>query len=130
MGARHGGLAPVAGAAALAILLALGACGAGENTSTVVHGASPARGRELVARYGCGACHVVPGVRGAEGMLGPPLTAWSRRDIVAGVLPNAPPDLVRWIMTPQAIVPGNAMPDMGVTAQDAEDIAAYLYTIR
>ncbi len=111
-------------------MCALAGCGAGENSASAIPGANPDRGRRLVGSYGCGACHLVPGVRQAEGMVGPPLTSWSRRDFVAGVLPNSPAYLERWIMTPQAVVPGNAMPDMGVSARDAADIAAYLYTIR
>ncbi len=129
-GARVGARALLGRAAALAGLLALVGCGAAENTSTVIQGANPDRGRRLIAHYGCGACHVIPGVTQANALLGPPLTSWSRRGFIAGVLPNSPTYLVRWIMTPQAVVPGNAMPDMGVTQRDAQDIAAYLYTIR
>ncbi len=125
-------LPPAAGL--LAVLLALAAqagCGAADAGSEPrIAGAHPERGRQLAAVYGCGACHVIPGVRDADGVLGPPLTAWRRRAIVAGVLPNTPAYLMRWIMTPQAVVPGNAMPDMGVTPRDAADLAAYLYTIR
>jgi cytochrome c2 len=40
-----------------------------------------------------------------------------------------PDNLVKWLRQPQNVVPGNAMPDMGVTPQDARDIAAYLYTL-
>ena len=32
------------------------------------------RGPLLVRQYGCGACHVVPGISGAQGQVGPPLT--------------------------------------------------------
>ena len=46
------------------------------------------------------------------------------------MLRNTPANLVRWIREPQAVVPGNAMPDMGVSEADARDIAAYLYTLR
>ncbi len=128
-GARLQQRARVGHALVLAALLALAGCGAAENTSSVIRGANPDRGRQLIGAYGCGACHVVPGVRSADGLLGPPLTAWSRREFVAGVLPNSPAYLMRWLMTPQAVVPGNAMPDMGVSPRDAADIAAYLYTI-
>jgi cytochrome c1 len=38
--------------------------------------------------------------------------------------------LIRWIETPQAIEPGTAMPNLGVTEQRARDMAAYLYTLR
>ncbi len=86
-------------------------------------------GATLINNYGCGSCHMIPGIHGAGGLVGPPLIYWSRRTYIAGKLPNTPAYLMRWIMTPQAVVPGNAMPDMGVQPRDAADIAAYLYTI-
>ena len=46
------------------------------------------------------------------------------------MLRNTPDNLVRWMRNPQSVVPGNAMPDMGVTEAQARDIAAYLYTLR
>jgi cytochrome c1 len=59
----------------------------------------------------------------------PPLAAWKHRRFIAGRVPNTPDELVRWIIHPQGIKPGTAMPDMGVTDQDARHIAAYLYTL-
>jgi cytochrome c len=49
---------------------------------------------------------------------------------IAGEVPNWAHDLVRWISSPQSIEPGTAMPDLGVHAAEARDIAAYLYTLR
>jgi cytochrome c2 len=63
-------------------------------------------------------------------MVGPPLVSWRRRIYVAGVLRNTPDNLQRWIEHPQQIVPNNAMPEMGISARQAQDIAAYLYTLR
>jgi len=91
--------------------------------------ANAANGPALIVRYGCGACHDVPGVDGANGHVGPPLTHFGHRVYIAGVLHNTPDNLIRWLRRPQSVVPGNAMPDMGVTEQDARDIAAYLYTL-
>ena len=45
------------------------------------------------------------------------------------MLRNDPAALVRWIRYPQSVVPGNAMPNMGIGDQEARDIAAYLYTL-
>ena len=89
----------------------------------------PARGNQLIKSYGCGSCHTVPGVRDANGLVGPPLTDYGARSYIAGKLPNNFPNLVRWIMNPQAVVPGNAMPDLGVKKVDAQDIAAYLESL-
>ena len=96
-----------------------------------IPGARPDRGAQVMREaYGCGACHVIPGVTGAGGMVGPPLTAWSRRGFIAGNLSNTPENLVRWIREPQAVEPGTAMPDLGVAEADARDIAAYLFSLR
>jgi len=89
----------------------------------------PGRGAELISRYGCGSCHTVPGVKGADGLVGPPLTRFGSRSYIAGELVNSGPNLQRWIMDPQGVEPGTAMPNLGVTATDAQDIAAYLFTL-
>ncbi len=94
-----------------------------------VPGGDPERGPELMQKYGCITCHTVPGVAGANGNVGPPLTDWADRVYIAGLLQNNPDNLISWIQNPQAVVPGNAMPVLGVSDQDARDIAAYLYTL-
>ncbi len=93
---------------------------------------SPAaqRGEAAMERYGCGACHVIPGVTGARGMVGPPLTSWSRRGIIAGHLANTPDNLAAWITDPPKYSPGTAMPNLGVSEAEARDMAAYLDTLR
>jgi cytochrome c len=87
-------------------------------------------GRHLTYAYGCGSCHDIPGVRGAEAMVGPTLESFARRSYVAGTLPNTPSNLIRFIVAPQEIDPGSAMPSMGVSEEHARHIAAYLYTLR
>ncbi len=42
------------------------------------------------------------------------------------MLPNTPENLVRWIQQPEQIRPGTAMPNLGISEDDARDIAAYL----
>ena len=93
-------------------------------------GGNPERGRAAIRAYGCGGCHTIPGVPGANGLVGPPLTGLALRSYLAGVLPNTADNLERWVMEPQQVVPGNAMPNMGVTAAQARDMAAYLYTLK
>ncbi len=111
-------------------LCALAACDDPEPPPHLrVAGGDPERGVVALARYGCGGCHTVPGVPGARGTVGPPLTDFALRGYVAGVVPNWPRHLVQWIMDPPAISPQTAMPDLGVGDQDARDIAAYLYTL-
>jgi cytochrome c2 len=87
------------------------------------------RGAELISSYGCGGCHEVPGIVGATGVVGPPLNEFGRRVYVAGLLRNTPDNLIDWLKNPQSIVPGNAMPDLGVKDRDARDMAAYLYSL-
>lgn len=77
----------------------------------------------------CSACHKVPGVPGAMGDVGPSLKGIAKRQIIAGKLPNNPANMVHWIMHPQQVVPGNAMPELGLTEDQARKIAAYLYTL-
>lgn len=91
---------------------------------------NPAEGRTEVTRQQCGACHEIPGVQQASGLVGPPLEHFGRRTMIAGLLPNTPDNLVRWLRNPQAITPGNAMPDVGLTDRQARDIAAYLDTLQ
>lgn len=83
----------------------------------------------MLRAHGCGACHTIPGVEGAVAWVGPPLMEWARRGYVAGRLPNAPENLVAWLRDPQAISPGSAMPNLGLTEEEARDAAAYLFTL-
>lgn len=90
----------------------------------------PAAGAAAIQAYGCGACHTVPGVRGADSLVGPPLTGWGHRTFIAGTLANDLENLVVWIQDPDSVEPGTAMPDLDVTDADARDIAAYLLSLR
>lgn len=112
----------------LAAALLLAACE--DAAPRRVAGGDPDRGPELIRAYGCHACHLIPGVEGADGLVGPPLIHWRDRVYVAGMLPNRPDNLILWIMDPQAVNEYTAMPDMGVTEEHARHIAAYLYTLR
>lgn len=115
----------------LGLLLWVGCeLGGHERPRRQVPGGDPARGEQAIVLYGCGACHTVPGVDGARGRVAAPLTAFAERAFVAGVLPNRPEELIRWIQDPPAVNPRTAMPNLGVSEQDARHIAAYLYTLR
>lgn len=121
-------------ALALAGLLAAGSLGAcatpgSHLPATEVKNGDPVSGKQAIVAYGCGSCHTIPGVRGADGLVGPPLTAFGRRSYIAGELPNNAENLQYWIRDPQAVEPGTAMPDLGIGEIDARDIAAYLLTL-
>lgn len=111
-------------------LAALGGCDWAENGPVPAAPGDARRGATLIAQYGCGGCHEIPGVTGARGLVGPPLNNIGARTIIAGLLPNTPENLARWIATPQSLVPGNAMPNMEIKNDEARDIAAYLYRLR
>jgi mono/diheme cytochrome c family protein len=85
-----------------------------------------ARGARALERHGCGACHTIDGIAGADGIVGPPLVDMARRVYIGRGLPNTVPNLVRWITDPQTIAPGSAMPDMQVSPMEARAIAAWL----
>jgi cytochrome c len=89
----------------------------------------PENGKLLLRQFSCGACHEIPGVAGARGKVGPPLGGIAKRVYIAGVLPNTPQHMARFIRDPQSADPRSAMPDMGVTEEHARDMVAYLYTL-
>lgn len=118
---------------ALAAVIGIVACGNGQSAAydaaTIAHG-SPGRGHDLIMQYGCGSCHTIPGIPGADATVAPPLTGIALRSYIGGVLTNTPDHMREWIMDPPKVDSQTAMPNMGVTAQDARDISAYLYTLR
>ena len=87
------------------------------------------RGRDALKLYGCRSCHLIPGVPGPDVHVGPPLDGIARRELIAGKLPNTPDQLERWIRFPTQVDPQTAMPDVGVGADEARDIAAFLMTL-
>jgi cytochrome c2 len=93
-------------------------------------GGDPNRGRSVIARIGCGACHEIPGVVNAAGRVGPTLNGFGSRAYIAGVVPNEPGHLVEWIVNPRSLSPRTAMPTLAVSPSDARDIAAFVYTLR
>ena len=112
--------------AAVGLALVLAGCGSGSEAVSVP-GAHPDAAPKVMEAFGCGSCHMIPGVDGADGRVGPNLAGIGDRWSIAGRLPNTPANLVRWIMHPQEVDPGTLMPDLGVPTQQARDIAAYLY---
>jgi cytochrome c2 len=126
--ARAARVRAIRAAAGSLLLLGLGACEHSSQNLAELTGGNPQRGATAIRQYGCGACHTIPGIRGADGLVGPPLTGIAERAYVGGVLTNTPENLVRWIQNPPAVDPKTAMPNVGVTYNDAVDIAGYLYS--
>lgn len=89
--------------------------------------ASVDQGRQAVRDAGCGACHAIPGIDWPKGNIGPPLDNLAGRGLIGGTLPNRPDVLAAYIRNAPALVPNSGMPAMPVSAEEARDIAAYLY---
>jgi len=122
------GMAAIAG---LALVTSL-ACTGGKITPgyNIETGGDAQHGKELIAQFRCGACHMIPGIHDARGLVGPPLNYFGERTFIAGEVANTPENLVQWIVNPQSIEAGTAMPRLGLTEQQSRDVAAYLYTLR
>lgn len=113
-----------------AALPLLAGCGETVPAQHRVIGGDPERGLALIDAYGCATCHVVPGVGAPRGTVGPSLEEFGSRNMIAGIIPNLPDQLIAWLRDPPAIAPRTAMPNMGLTTDEARDVAAYLYTLR
>ena len=131
----------LAAAATLVGLALMAACAVAHSSNPLSSSASqarltelaegdPVRGWQALQAYGCNTCHTIPGVPGADALVGPPLDDWAGRGYIAGSLTNTPANLVMWIQSPQEIEPGTAMPDMAVSETDAWNMAAYLFTLQ
>jgi cytochrome c2 len=115
--------------ALLAVIMAVSACGDRDVAAPGGMQGNPERGRLALTQYACHACHMIPGVTGSEVFVGPPLKGIAGRKYIAGRLPNTPANLVRWIRDPRQLDPLTAMPTLGVTEADANDMTAYLLTM-
>jgi len=101
-----------------------------QQSAAALTGGDPGRGRVVILKYGCGSCHTIAGISSAHGLVGPPLSNIGVRMYIAGVLPNTPDNIVQWIRNPKQVDEKTAMPVLGVSAPEATDMAAYLYSIR
>ncbi len=84
----------------------------------------------LLRQYACHSCHRIEGIVGPNSHVGPALSDWSRRRYIAGILPNTPENLVRWIRDPQSVSPTTLMPDLGVDEAHARQMAVYLMALK
>lgn len=95
-----------------------------------ISGGDPSRGRAVVESTGCGVCHVIPGINGPNGRLGPSLDRFGTRPLIAGVAPNRPDVLTQFVRNAPSIAADTAMPDLPLKDEEARDVAAFLYTLR
>lgn len=115
-----------------AMLLLLAGCGDGDGDvgegRLLVEG-DPRSGARIMRAAGCGACHRIPGLAGARGVVGPSLEGFAARGYIAGKIPNRAPLLIRWIQDAPALDPATAMPAFALSERQARDVAAYLYRL-
>jgi cytochrome c oxidase subunit 2 len=89
-------------------------------------GAQAEEGRRLFTSRGCASCHQLRGSE-AHATVGPDLTHLAgRRTIAALTAPNDRPALEAWLANPQAIKPGNQMPDLGLSRGEGRALTAFL----
>ena len=77
----------------------------------------------------CSSCHRIAGTA-AQGTVGPDLShVATRTTLASNTIANTPAELGAWVTNPQAIKPGNRMPDLGLSRGEVADIVAYLETL-
>jgi cytochrome c len=110
----------------------LGAPPAAAAGPEVAPGSPAAEGQQLLASKPCAGCHVIPGVPGATGTVGPNLAGLAGRAKIAGgaVDNKGPDDLKAWILNPASKKAGTAMPNVGLSDDEATKIVAYLETLK
>lgn len=87
------------------------------------------RGRDVYASSACVYCHAIKGTA-SVGVLGPDLTHLaSRETLAAGTLENNPGNLAGWIIDPQHLKPGNAMPAVNLTGEELQAMLEYLNSL-
>jgi cytochrome c len=114
--------------APILILVALASFGC--QTHPKENQTGPDRGKVAIDHYGCASCHTIPGIRHANGLVGPSLDRIASRTYIAGVLQNTRSNMLRWIKDPPKVDDKTAMPNLRVSDEDARDIASFLYTLR
>jgi cytochrome c oxidase subunit 2 len=93
-------------------------------------GATASGGQQIFERTACVNCHTIAGTP-ANGTFGPDLThLMSRQTIAAGATKNTLGNLIAWIYDPAVIKPGCKMPSMGLSTEQAAEVAEYLATLR
>lgn len=89
-----------------------------------------AEGSAVFTENTCLNCHTLRGLPGTR-RVGPDLThVASRQTLGAGVLESTPENLARWLRNPQAVKPGNHMPNLHLTDQQIQQLVAYLENLK
>jgi cytochrome c oxidase subunit II len=93
-------------------------------------GTQASAGQKLFMNAQCASCHQIRGTPAAA-TVGPDLTHLQTRTSLASVtIPNNRAKLAAWIRDPQAIKPGDRMPDLGLSPGEVHELVAYLESLR
>lgn len=88
-----------------------------------------ANGRQLFSTKGCTGCHQISSVPAKPALTGPLLNNIALRPTIAGEqIQNTPENMAKWIQNPPALKPGTLMPKLEMTDQEAQDLAAFVYS--
>ena len=91
---------------------------------------SPVAGEQAFLNGACIGCHTIDGTK-AQGKLGPNLTHFASRSYFAGgTLINTSNNLTDWIANPQAIQPGNLMPNLHLPPEQIRNLVAFLESLK
>lgn len=87
-------------------------------------------GETTFADMPCGACHTIDGTKW-QGKVGPNLTHFASRSTFAGAtFDNTAGNLTEWLTDPQAMKPGNKMPNLGTVPSAVSDLVAFLESLK
>jgi cytochrome c oxidase subunit II len=88
------------------------------------------KGLEVFMKSRCQVCHTIAGTE-ARGGIGPGLThVASQKKIAQGTVDNNPGHLAGWIVDPQGIKPGVAMPRTPLPPDELQALLAYLGSLQ
>jgi cytochrome c oxidase subunit II len=88
-----------------------------------------ATGFQVFETAGCAGCHAITGI--SDGVVGPNLTHFKSRSVFAGaIFENNDPNLRLWLANPPKEKPGSVMPNLNLSADQINQLVAYLDTLQ
>lgn len=85
---------------------------------------------EILQARGCIACHVIPGVPNAVGVVGPSLKGLNNRARIAGGrLENSTENLRDWLKDPKGIKSDTMMPNLGLSDAEIDVLLKFFETL-
>jgi cytochrome c oxidase subunit II len=89
-----------------------------------------AAGEQAFLTGACVGCHTIAGTK-ANGQVGPNLTHFASRQVFAGALfDNTTENVAHWLADPQAMKPYNQMPNLHLSSDQINAMAAYLESLK